>query len=182
MARTLKLTPTDARALVEYNRAVFDRFARRLRRLPLRKVRRRRGIGHESLFETLVHILNVQEVWLVYIVRGRNSDAELDALFRDPTRHPTDWAGFAAYAARVWAGVDATLRQLTPRGLGRPVSVFWMPGRYTVRDAILQTTIEEAHHLGEIIGALWQDDLTPPEMTWLGVRRARPRRAPARRR
>jgi hypothetical protein len=46
-----------------------------------------------------------------------------------------------------------------------------MPGRYTVADALLQATIEEAHHLGEVIGALWQEDLSSPAMTWIDVRR-----------
>jgi uncharacterized damage-inducible protein DinB len=170
----------DARALVAYDRAVFDRFVRRVRRLPRRSARRKRGIGHESYFGTLVHILNVKEVWMAYIVRGRNSDRELGALFDDRTRHPTDWKGFDAYQRRVWRAIDATLRSLTPRDMGRRVSVFWMPGRYSVRDAFLQSSFEEAHHLGEIIGAMWQDDVKPPDMTWLDLHRAlagRPGRA-----
>jgi len=176
MTRPLSLSPEDARAIVEYNRAVFDRFVRRVRRLPAKEATRKRGTGHESLFDTLVHVLNVQEVWLVYIVHGRTSDKELGALFDDAGRHPTTWKGFDAYEDRVWAGVDQTLRGLTSRFLARRVKVFWMSGEYTVRDAILQTTIEEAHHLGEIIGALWQDDRKPPDMTWIDVRRGPARR------
>ena len=179
MARSLTFSPNDARALVEYNHAVFDRFVRRVRNLPAKAATRKRGIGHESLFDTLVHILNVQEVWLVYIVHGRSSHQELRTLFEDGRRHPKTWKGFDEYAARVWAGVDATLRGLTPRFLARPVKVFWMPGRYTVRDALFQTSFEEAHHLGEVIGALWQDDRKSPDMTWIDVRRdasRRPRR------
>ncbi|MCI4339125.1 MAG: DinB family protein [Thermoplasmata archaeon] len=171
MVRSLGFTREDARAIVDYNRAILDRFVRRVRRLPGKAATRRRGIGHESLFDTLVHVLNVQEVWFVYILRGRNSDAELEKLFQDPLRRPKDWKGFDQYSKRVWTEVDATVRGLTPRALGRRVSVFWMPGRYTVRDGILQATIEEAHHLGEIIGALWQDDVKPPDMTWIDVRR-----------
>ncbi len=174
MARRLEFSVEDARAIVDYNRSVFDRFVRRVRRLPVRTAKRRRGIGHESLFDTLVHILNVQEVWLVYIVRGRHSERELRVLFDDARRRPRSWPEFDAYSARVWQGIDETLDLLSPAALGRRVSVFWMPGRYTVRDAILQTTLEQAHHLGEIIGALWQDDVRPPDMTWIDVRRARP--------
>lgn len=171
MAEALAFSPQDARAIFEYNRAVFDRFVRRVRNLPRARATRPRGIGHESLFDTLVHILNVQEVWNLYIVRGRTSDRELGALFDDPRRKPKNWKEFDAYATRVWREIDDSLRSLTPRVLGRTVKVFWMPGRYTVRDAILQTTLEEAHHLGEIIGALWQDDRKPPDMTWIDVRR-----------
>jgi uncharacterized damage-inducible protein DinB len=171
MARPLSFGPSDARAIAEYNRAVFERFVRKVRRLPGTQATRRLGIGHESLFDTLVHILNVQEVWFAYIMRGRNSDREIGALFEDASRHPHDWAGFDAYSERVWTAVDEYVRRVTDRELGRRVSVFWMPGRYTVRDAVLQATLEEGHHIGEIIGALWQDDRKPPDMTWIDVRR-----------
>jgi uncharacterized damage-inducible protein DinB len=176
MVDQLGISSKDARAIFEYNRAVFDRFVRRVRKLSLKEATRKRGIGHESLFNTLVHILNVHEVWLVYIAHGRNSDKELEPLFDDQRRHPTTWKGFDEYSARVWKGVDATLRGLTPRTLGRPLKAFWMPGRYTFRDALLQTTMEQAHHLGEIIGALWQDNTQPPEMTWIDTRRLATRR------
>lgn len=176
MTERLTFSPQDARTVFEYNRAIFDRYVRKVRRLPGRSATRRRGIGHESLFDTLVHILHVQEVWMVYIVRGRNSDRELEALFHDPVRKPRSWEEFDAYSNRVWAGVEETLEGLTPARLGRTVRAFWMPGQYTVRDALLQTTFEEAHHIGEIIGAFWQDDRAPPDMTWLDLRRARTRR------
>jgi uncharacterized damage-inducible protein DinB len=176
MAERLTLSPHDARAILEYDRAVFDRFVRRVRRLPRKEAFRRRGIGHESLFDTLVHVLNVTEVWLVYVVRGRNSERELSALFEEPRRHPTDWKGFDAYAEEVWSGAETTIRDLSDRTLGRTVKAFWMPGHYTVRDVLWQTTLEEAHHLGEVIGALWQDDRAPPDMTWIDVRRPPARR------
>ncbi|MFZ1022637.1 MAG: DinB family protein [Thermoplasmata archaeon] len=177
MAQPVRFDQRDARAIVEYNQAVFDRFVRRVRRLPGKEAIRARGIGHESLFDTLVHILNVQEVWLVYIVRGRNSDKVLGPLFQEASRHPKTWKDFDSYARRVRMGVDDTVRWLNPRNLRRTVSAFWMPGHYTVRDAVYQTTFEEAHHLGEIIGALWQDDRRSPDMTWIDVRRAKRRKA-----
>jgi uncharacterized damage-inducible protein DinB len=172
MASALSFGPGDARTMVRYNHKVFDRFVRRIRRLSWKEVTRRRGIGHETLFQTLVHILNVQEVWLVYIVRGRTSDAELEGLFRDATRKPSTWSEFDVYLRRVWSNVNETMRWLTRRKLDQRVQVFWMPGRYTVRDAVLQATLEEAHHLGEVIGALWQDERKPPDMTWLDIQRA----------
>jgi uncharacterized damage-inducible protein DinB len=159
-----------ARDLVEYNRAVFDRFVRRLSRLPWKEVSRNREIGHLSLFKTLVHILNVQEVWLQYAVPGRL--AEMEALFDREDRHPTSWKEFREYSDRVWTGAETVVGQLSERDLARRVKVPWFSGRYTVYDALFQTTIEQAHHLGEIIGALWQDDLASPDMTWLDLRLA----------
>jgi len=143
MSRRANITVAEARAILEYDRAVFDRFTRRVRALPPPEAVRKRGIGHESLFATLVHILNVHEVWHVYIVHGRTSDPELEALFADPTRQPRNWKEFDAYAKRVWAGVDRTMRTLRARDLARRVKVFWMPGVYTVGDAVYQTTLEK---------------------------------------
>jgi uncharacterized damage-inducible protein DinB len=170
------LTPAQARRLFAYNRAVFDRFVRRTRGLPWRAARRRREIGHQSLFGTLVHILNAQEVWVGYILQGRDSDAELEKLFDDRTRHPKDWKGFRLYSNRVQSTIDAYLARVTARELRRPVHAFWMPGTYVASDGLWQATFEQAHHLGEIIGALWQDDLPSPEMTWIGVGRTLRRR------
>jgi uncharacterized damage-inducible protein DinB len=168
-----RLSPEQARQLFEYNFRVFDRFVRRVRRLPWRAARRAREIGHQSLFQTLVHILNVHEVWIAFILQL--PDAELDKHIADPARRPQDWKQFRVYHARVEAAIRAYLARLTPRELARPVRAWWMPGEYTVSDALLQTTFEQAHHLGEIIGALWQDDIPSPPMTWIEVNR-KPRR------
>lgn len=173
--KPIVLSPRDALAIYEYNRAVFDRFARRLERLSWKVVTAERQTGHHTLFDTLVHILHVQEAWLAYIVPGRTK--ELSARFREADRRPTSWAGFRAYANRVWSETGAVVRSLSARDLRRPVKAPWMPGRYTVADALLQATVEEAHHLGEVIGALWQEDLPSPAMTWIDVRRTPARSA-----
>lgn len=176
MVNSLIRSSAQAAELEAYDRKVFDRFVRRVRRLPWTQAVREREIGHRTLFATLVHILNVREVWLVYIVPGRNR--ELARLFSEPSRHPNDWKGFRTYAERVWSGSAATTRGLRGRDLGRTVRAPWMPGKYTVADAYLQASYEEAHHLGEIIGALWQDDVASPPMTWIEV--TRPSRGRAR--
>ncbi len=172
------LTPAQARRLFAYNDRVLDRYVRAVRRLPWRQATRKREIGHQSLFGTLVHILNAQEVWVGYILQGRSSDPELERLFADPVRRPKDWRAFAVYRRRVRRTVAAYLRSLHARDLARPVHAFWMPGGYLASDGLLQVTFEEAHHLGEIIGALWQQDTEPPEMTWI---RVGGRRSPSRR-
>lgn len=163
------LTPAQARAIYAYNERLFERYVRRIRHLPERAVHRREEIGHRTLFGTLVHILNVHEVWVGYIVQGRTSNPQLETLFSDPTRQPKDWAGFRSYDRRVWRTVNRYLEGVSPRALARPVHASWMPGRYIAADGLLQATFEQAHHLGEIIGVMWQHDLAPPEMTWIRV-------------
>jgi uncharacterized damage-inducible protein DinB len=165
------LTPAQARRLFAYNRSVFDRHVQFVQHRSLREARKEREIGHQSYFDTLVHILNVHEVWIGYILQHRDTDPELEKLFGDASRHPTDWKGFRSYEHRVWNLIDRYLARLTSRELARPVHAFWMPGGYTVSDALWQTTFEEAHHIGEIIGALWQQDREGPDMTWIDIGR-----------
>jgi uncharacterized damage-inducible protein DinB len=163
------LNVDSAGRILDYDAAVFARFLTRVRRLPNAEACAEREIGHHTLFGTMVHILHVREAWLQFVITdgGKNEDA----FFNRPERTPTDWKGFDSYAARVWASHAAFRRSLTARRLAAPAKAWWMKGRYTVADAILQVSYEEAHHLGEIIGALWQKDLASPSMTWIEVNR-----------
>ncbi len=166
------MTPPQARRLFAYNRRLFERYSRRIAKMPWEEANRNRGTGHLSLFGTLVHILQVHEVWICYITQHRSTDDELEKLFNDPIRKPRDWKQFKFYQRRVWSCIDDYLSKLTGSEMRRTVHVFWMPGRYTVSDAFMQTTFEQAHHIGEIIGSMWQDDIEPPDMTWIGIGRA----------
>jgi uncharacterized damage-inducible protein DinB len=150
--------------LVAYNRAVFERFERSVRRRGWRSAIRNREIGHLSLKDTLVHILNVHEAWLVAIAQDRWE------VFDTAGRRPAEvrsWSALGEYRDRVWAGEDRLMRGLTERQLRRRVRAPWMPGRYTLEDAFYQVSFEQAYHLGEVIGAYWQQDWPPPPMTWI---------------
>ena len=158
------LSVEAARALFLYDRAVFDRFVDRVERLPSKASRRSRGIGHLSLFDTLVHILNVHEAWLVGAAQGNWK------VFEDPRRRKQNVRSFAdlhEYRRRVWHATDPLAAKLTDRALVRRVHVPWMPGHYTLEDAFFQASFEQAHHLGEIIGAYWRENRTPPQMMWI---------------
>ncbi len=168
---TLRFSPDDARAILAYDRAVYDRYLRRVARMPWREAKRDRGTGHGSYFDTLLHIVHPAEAWLLILPDG-DVGPTLEQRLDDPTRWPTDLPGLRRYAARVWSDIDRWAADLTDRSLSRPVSAPWMAGRFTIRDAILQATLEQAHHLGELIGAMWQTDTEPPEMTWMDTRRA----------
>ena len=171
---------SDVRRLVAYDRSVLDAYARRLARMPWKVIAANREIGHRSMKNTLVHILNVYEAWFVAVAQGRWE------IFERKGRRPDEcrsWKDVRAYHRQVWVEVDRFVAGLTPRSLHRRLKAPWMPGRYTVEDAIYQASFEQAHHLGEIIGVLWQQDSEPPAMTWIqhmrrGTARARRRRKP----
>ncbi len=154
----------SVRRLAAYNRTVFDRFERAVARRGWKEAAANREIGHLSLKNTLVHILNVHEAWLVAVAQDRWE------VFDAAGRRPDDVGSFRdlrRYRSRVWDGVDVLLKGLTDARLRSRVAAPWMPGRYTLEDAFYQVSFEQAHHLGEIIGALWQSNWRPPEMTWI---------------
>ena len=160
-----------AEDLVGYNRRVFERFERSAVRRGWAAAVKNHGTGHLSVKNTLVHVLNVHEAWLVAIAQEKWS------VFDAPGRRPDavrSWKELRAYRERVWAGEDALLKCLTETSLRRRVRAPWMPGRYTLADAVLQVTLEQAHHLGEVIAIYWQADRQPPAMTW--IENMRPRR------
>jgi uncharacterized damage-inducible protein DinB len=175
MATSSPLTVESARRILDYDRALYGKFLARIRRLPKPLAFEEREIGHHTLFGTLLHILHVREAWLQFVVADRGRGEE--AFFNRPDRTPTDWAGFDRYAATVWACHTAFREGLTDAQLARPAKAWWMKGRYTVGDVVLQVSYEGAHHLGEVIGALWQKDLASPSMTWIEVNRPAPRKA-----
>jgi len=150
--------------LVAYDRLVFEAFERGIKRRRWREAIADRGIGHHSFKDTLVHILNVHEAWLIAAAQGRWD------VFKDPSRKRENiqsWRDLRRYRTRVWSGIDELMAGLTEKQLQRRVKVPWMPGRYTLEDAFFQDSFEQAHHLGEIIGAYWQMDRAPPQMMWI---------------
>jgi uncharacterized damage-inducible protein DinB len=171
------VNPDDVRGIVAYNRAVLTRYERALRRLSWKESGKDRGTGHLSLRDTYIHIVQVQDGWLNFVVPARFSEMEGRP---DPFEFRS-WKEIGTWANAVFRDVDARTAKLTPRELRRGVKAPWMPGRYTVADAYFQVTMEQAHHLGEIIAVFWQMDRAPPDMTWIDTRRGLGRRRPSRR-
>jgi len=71
------------------------------------------------------------------------------------------------FMPKVFAGVNAFMQELDDEDLSRKISVPWMEGKHELQDVLMQVTLEQAHHLGEIIALLWQLNIEPPEMTWI---------------
>jgi uncharacterized damage-inducible protein DinB len=157
--------------MVDYDRKAFETYERGIKRLGWAEATKDRGIGHGSFKDTLVHILNVHEAWFVAAAQERWE------VFDDPSRRRGNirsWSDLRAYRERVWRGIDELMEGMTDEKLKRRVRVPWIKGKYTLEDAFFQSSFEQAHHIGEIIGAFWQMDRTPPQMMWiptlLGIR------------
>ncbi|MDA4123181.1 MAG: DinB family protein [Thaumarchaeota archaeon] len=157
--------------LMAYDRRAFEAFERGATRLGWAEAVKNREIGHLSIKDTLVHILNVHDSLLIAVAQGKRE------VWKDPARKRENiksWGDLRRYRERVWRGIDDLTAGLTDAKLQRAAKVPWFSGRYTLEDVIFQSSFEQAHHLGEIIGAYWQMEKSPPQMmfipTMLGLR------------
>ena len=156
----------EFRRIYRYNRAVMDAYARKLERLPWSVVSKDRGATWHSMAGVFHHIVGVYDGWLRYVAQGRGVDEKTASRRWDSFASMAD---IRAFHDAVWASVERLLDRLTDASLRHGVRAPWKPKACTLEDALLQVTLETAHHLGEIIAMLWQEDRRPPAMTWLDI-------------
>ncbi len=111
-----------------------------------------------------VHILTVYNGWLNYNVYGRSSEIPQEMHNPDNYHSVKD---IQKFMRKIWQGVDEFMDNLDDVILSKKVKAPWLPGSHTVGDVLMQVTIEQSHHIGEIIALFWQIDIEPPEMTWI---------------
>jgi len=153
----------DFRRIFSYNRLVLHSFFETLNKLPAETVSKNLEASHNSMKNTFTHILTVYDGWLNHARKGEPSgvpDSELDEAYQS-------MEAMGRYMKHVETGVDALLQELDDQMQALPVKVEWMEREHSLADALMQVTIEQAHHLGEIIALLWQHNVEPPEMTWI---------------
>jgi uncharacterized damage-inducible protein DinB len=150
--------------LVKYDKLAFESYERGVRRLGWKEATRNREIGHLSLKDSLVHILNVYEGLLVAVAQSKPE------IWNDKSRRKENirsWADLSRYRERVWKGLDDLTSNLTEKKLRTVVRIPWFSSRYTLEDVFFQASFEGAHHIGEIIAAYWQIGKTPPQMMYI---------------
>ena len=155
----------DFRQIFKYNRWVLHSFLETLDRLPSENVSKNLEASHNSMKDIFTHILMVYDSWLNHARKGETSgmpESEFDEALQSMDT-------MKRYMEHVETGVDALLRDLTDSMLAFPIKVDWFEKEQSLADVLMQITIEQAHHLGEIIALLWQHNIEPPEMTWIEV-------------
>jgi uncharacterized damage-inducible protein DinB len=158
----------DFRRIFKYNLWVLHSFLETLDKLPSGTVSENLEASHNSMKDIFTHILTVYDGWLIHARKGETSgvpESESDEAFQSMDT-------MKRYMEHVETGVDALLRDLSDSMLAFPIKVDWFEKEQSLEDVLMQITIEQAHHLGEIIALLWQHDIEPPEMTWIGVQEA----------
>lgn len=164
------VTVEDFREIYGYNWQVLRDFCDGLSKLPEEALLKDRGATYHSMKNVFFHILTVHDGWLNVTAQGASADPRIHELGDfDAVR---TMAELRSYMEKVVAKERAFLDGLSDRDLERPVQPEWKARPHPLRDALLQVTLEQAHHTGELIALFWQQDIEPPEMTWIDVRLA----------
>jgi uncharacterized damage-inducible protein DinB len=112
------------------------------------------------------HILTVHDGWLNVTAQGASADPVMREKEFDEVRSID---ALRMYMEKIIEKEGRLLGDLKDKDLERPVQPEWKERPHSLRDALLQVTFEQAHHVGELIALFWQQDIEPPEMTWIDV-------------
>jgi len=158
----------DFREIYEYNWQLLRDYCAALTRLPKDELVKNREATYESMKNIFFHILGVHDGWLNVSAQGASADSKVYDV--DDFDAITSMDVLGAYMEKVIAKERAFLGKLKDADLERPVQPSWKKRPHPLRDALMQVTFEQAHHTGELIALFWQQDIEPPEMTWIDVR------------
>jgi uncharacterized damage-inducible protein DinB len=162
------MDPLDFRELFTYNHTVRQNYIDTFKKtLSWELMIKNHETGWQSLKDTLLHIIWVEDSWINYSIHG----------LEDPNRpfpysKYDSWKYIEEYNLKVISKVDNYLSSLTAESLYKPVSRLNKDGirRNTIaKEVLIHVFTEELHHRGEIIAILWQMDIQPSDMGWLSV-------------
>lgn len=157
----------DFVSIYEYNWWVMREYGVALAKLPREELVKSREATHESIVHIFHHILSVHDGWLNVTAQGASADSAMRERDWDEVESMDD---LRAYMEKIIAKEKRFLASLSDKDLDRPIQPEWKTRPHPLRDGLMQVTLEQAHHLGELIALFWQMDIEPPEMTWVDVR------------
>ena len=156
----------NSKTLVEYSQSVRNKYIEKLAALPWEEVTKNRGASFGSLRNILLHTIDAEDRLVNYIVAGRTKDW----ISRSPEDF-RDMDSIKKHASETESKTKVYLATLTPEALDRKVD-FSRPGKspmlVRIEDILIHAALENIHHFGELIAMLWQMDVEPPHMGWLG--------------
>ena len=163
------VTVADFRHIFGYNWQVLRDYSEALGKLPTSELQKNREATHNSLKNIFHHLLSVHDGWLNVTAQGASADP---AVRERDVNEFASMEELQAYMEKIIAKEGQWLAKLTDEDLDTLIRPEWKERPHPIRDALLQVTFEQAHHVGELIALLWQMDVEPPEMTWIDVRLA----------
>lgn len=157
---------TDSKHLVEYSQSLRNRYLEKLTTLPWEEVVKNRGASFDSLQNIFLHTLDAEDRIVNFVIPGRTKEWV--------SRNPEEFHDMDSVKKRereVESKTKAYLAKITSDELDRKVD-FSRPGtppmHVRVEDVLVHLALENVHHFGELIALLWQMDVEPPHMGWIG--------------
>jgi len=131
-----------------------------------------RGASFDCLRDILLHTIDAEDRLVNYVIPGRTKDWALRRarLVLSPDEFP-DMDSIRRRAREVESEAKAHLAILKPEELERKVEIqrMGMPSVLVrVEDVLVHAALENIHHYGELIALLWQIDVEPSHMGWIG--------------
>jgi uncharacterized damage-inducible protein DinB len=156
----------DSRKLFEYSQALRNRYLEQVASLPWVEVIESRGASFDCLRDILLHTIDAEDRLVNYVIPGRTQDWV--------SRNPDEFQDIDSIRKRardVESKVKAYLANMKPEELERKVELprKGMPTMSVqVEDILVHAALENIHHFGELIALLWQMDIEPSHMGWIG--------------
>jgi uncharacterized damage-inducible protein DinB len=125
-----------------------------------------RGGSFDSLCNIFLHTVDAEDRLVNYVILGRTEDWV--------SQSPDEFGDMDSIRKRVKeveSKAKAYVEKLKPAELESKVE---MPRRgmpsipVRVEDVLVHAALENIHHFGELIALLWQIDVEPPHMGWIG--------------
>ena len=156
----------NSKTLVEYSQLVRRRYVEQFATLQWEQISKSRGASFDSLRNIILHTVDAEDKLVNYIIAGRIKEWV--------PRNPEEVLSIDSIRKSVEETEAKTkdyLAKLTPAELERKVE-FSRPNTQSmpvrVEDILIHTALENIHHFGELIALLWQIDVEPLHMGWLG--------------
>jgi len=156
----------DSRKLFEYSQALRNRYLDQIASLPWAEVVKSRGASFDSLRNILLHTIDAGDRLVNYVIPGRTKDW----VSRNPDEFQ-DTDSIRKRAKEVESKTKACVANMKPEELERTVELprTGMPTiSVRVDDVLVHAALENIHHFGELIALLWQIDVDPSHMGWIG--------------
>ncbi len=156
----------DAAKLIRYTHAARRGYLKTLSELPWDDVVKDRGASFSSIRNIFLHALDVEDRLINYAIQGKS-----EQWVQQDYGKFTDMRSVENRVNEVENKVEAYIKGLTQHELDRKITLPWRrdpPLTMRVEDVLVQISIEDASHMGELIALMWQEDRQPPFLSWSG--------------
>jgi len=156
----------DSTKLFEYSQALRNRYLEQIASLPWAKAVESRGASFDCLRDILLHTIDAEDRLVNYVIPGRTKD-----WIPRKSDEFQDIDSIRKRAREVESKAKAYVANLKPEDLEKKVE---LPRKdmptisVQVEDVLAHAALENIHHFGELIALLWQIDVEPSHMGWIG--------------